>query len=449
MEATKVNNYEVVQLSMREYISKINEGKVNGETAYQRELVKKWFDPTYRGKWLTSIINGDSTGVIMVNQLEDGSWELIDGKQRKNAIVETIRGTNTFAGVEDEYYNQPFTNWDEPHAEPFLNHVLTIVVYSGLDEEGCRIRFENINGGVALGAYEVRRGKLVKIISNPTFVKMVELLAPLMQKKSSKATKTGAEEVLLQALSFIGFANTDFTAKVYTEVLHNCQNLEEYLKTLESNVNNVIDLLNEEDEDNFSSVKWILAKSILSCLLTLNVKEFNFLNFSSFPKTASDKSAGADQLEFKKYNSNGTASPTNVEGRINILRAIQAGTFTKNIAGEAKVAKVKEAKTQKVKLEAIPPTKRQIMEACVIWKTEDEDFVKIALGNILAWCKLYKYNYTGAFRTLKSGKLQFSYNDSDQKSHARDLSDLSSETVEVTVKIEAPKVEAEAVVIEA
>jgi len=444
MEATKVNNYEMIKMTMREFVDKCNKGLVTGDTAYQRELVTKWLTPKHRGAWLQSIMEGKDTGIITVNEVTGGIWELVNGKQRHNAIVLTVRGIGTFEEVEyDEALNSTFTSWSAELAEQFLDYELTFFVYKGLDQEACRQIFENLNNDMKMSSFELRRGKLVKIITNPSFIHMVELITPLMQKKSTKATKTGAEEVLLQALSNIALNNTDFTAKVYTEALQGSHDFTSALSILENNVNNVIDLLNEEDEDNFSSVKWILAKSILSCLLTLNVKEFNFLNFSSFPKAASDKQAGADQIEFKKYNSNGTASPTNVEGRINILRSIQSGNFTKNIAGERKEKTPAVPKTQKIQLIPIPPTKRQLMEACVIWKTEDEAFVKIALGNILAWCKVYGFEYASAFRTAKSGQLQYEYIDQKEaKHHWKPIADLSSEAVEVTVKIETATAEA-------
>jgi len=171
----------------------------------------------------------------------------------------------------------------------------------------------------------------------------------------------------------------------------------------------------------------------------MSVKEFNFLNFGSFLKSKTDKSAGSDQIEFKKYNSNATASEVNVKGRIAILNKIQDGSFTRNIAGEAKEPKAPKApKTEKIELTPLEVSKKELNKALVNWDTEDTEFARTSLGMILAWCKAYGYTFQ---RVLLSahGKLQFVYADKDQKNKFRDISDINSI---VTVKVEAPEAEA-------
>jgi hypothetical protein len=436
MKTEKVNQFEVQYMTIKEYNDIRNTGKVNSDTAYQRGLTSKWLTPVYRGTWLDSIMRGRSIGSIMVNLTGDGTYELIDGKQRSNAIFTTIDNLIGFEGLEDDNLNHTMVNWTEDNRNAFMSYVLTFIVYEGLDEAECREIFERTNGGIQLGAYELRRGKLVKIISNPMFLSMVESLTPLMLRQSKMSTRTGAEEVLLQALSNIAFNNHDYTAKKYVEILQTLPvaDYDKNLQILSDNVSNVIELLNPDDEDNFSQTKWVLRKSVLNCLLTISAKEFNPLNFGSFPKTASDKQAGSDQIEFKKYNSNGTASEVNVKGRISILEKIQSGSFTKNIAGERKESTPKPPKTTKIELTPLSVSRQQVTQAKYIWRTEDEDFVKTSLGMVLAWCEALKVKYVAPVFTAKSGKLSFEYRDNDQKSHFKPLTDIDST---VTVKIES------------
>jgi hypothetical protein len=209
-----------------------------------------------------------------------------------------------------------------------------------------------------------------------------------------------------------------------------------------------VDSEGQEDADNFTPTKWVLRKSILACLLTLNVKEYTPLNFQKFPKRAGDKAAGDDQIEFKKYNSNATASEVNVKGRIAILEKIQRGNFTSNIAGDAKIAKVTLPKTTKVELKPAEVSKKQRLQASMVWNTDDVDFVNTSVGMAIAWCNAYGYVYGQAFET-KNFKHEFSYIDKDQKNHFKPIADLASLT-EVIVKIKTPEVTAvEPVTIEA
>ena len=444
METLKINNFEIRNMSIKEFNDLRNAGKINSDTAYQRGLTAKWLTPSYRGTWLDSIMQGNSIGAVMVNLTNDGTYELIDGKQRSNAIALTLDNLGTFEGMEDDTLNRTFSSWTAENRQAFLDYVLTLIVYQGLDEAECRSIFERTNGGVQLGAFELRRGKLVKILTQPAFIAMVNDVHALMLKASAKNTRSNAEEVLLQALSNIAYDNCDFTAKRYVEILEALP-VESYSKNFEvlrSAVNNVIELCEDdtEEQENFSTVKWILKKSVLNCLLTLGVKEFNFLNFGSFLKSKTDKSAGADQVEFKKYNSNATASEVNVKGRIAILNKIQDGTFTKNVAGEAKQAKVIQPKTQKIELTPLPVDKKLRLQASVIWDTDDEDYINASVGMALAWCKQFGFKYEKPFQTSQSKKNQFSYLDVEtQKTHYKNIDDLSST---VTVKIEAPTAEA-------
>lgn len=450
MKTEKVNQFEVQYMTIKEFNALRNAGKINSDTAYQRGLTAKWLTPLYRGSWLDSILTGKSIGVIMVNLTSDGTYELIDGKQRQHAITLTLDGLGTFEGVPDFDVNKTFENWNEVDREAFLNYQLTFIVYRGLDEEACREIFERTNGGIALGSFELRRGKLVKIISHPLFNPMVGVIHGLMVKNSKRVTRSNAEEVLLQSLSTIALSNHDYTAKMYVEKLQTLpvSDYESNFNVLQTAVDNLVELVDEENEDNFTALKWVLRKSILSCLLTLNVKEFNPLNFTSFPKRATDKAAGDDQIEFKKYNSNATASEVNVKGRIAILEKIQTGHFTKNVAGDPKPEKVVTPKTQKIDLAPVEITKKQRLEAMVVWRTDDVDYINTTVGMAIAWCNAYGFKYDRPYQTQKSLKNQYCYFDREGKNHANDVSNLSST---VTVKIapeETPAVEVEPVTVE-
>jgi hypothetical protein len=448
METKSINNYEVQFVTIRELNDLRNKGLINADTAYQRGLTNKWLEPVFRGLWLDSIMQGHSTGVIMVNLLSDGTYELIDGKQRNNAIMLTLQGVGTFAGLDNEKLNQTFPNWGDDLSNQFLDYIIPLHVYRDLDASQAREIFERANAGIDLGAFEKRRGKLEKIITNAKFVELVNSVHTLMIKASAKITRNNSEEVLLQALSNIAFNNHNFIAKTYVELLQPLPvaDLEKNLSILATNVNTFETMFNESDEDQLSQIKWMLKKSIISCMLCMTVDEFNFAGFSSFPKSSSDKEAGNDQKEFKKFNNNATASEVNVRGRIAILEKIQSGHATKNTAADPKEAKVAQPKTKKVELEAKKLTPAQVQEFKIIWRCDDLEFIKNAGGMILAWCEALNLTYVAPIYSMKSKAIGFEYRDADQKQHARNVSDIES-LATITVKIEKP--EAEAVVIEA
>lgn len=130
--------------------SQVVDGKIESDIELQRAIV---YDKKKQELVIDSILNGIPLPAFYFWQREDGVLEVLDGKQRIEAIKQFRQG-------EIKYREKTWKNYaKEPELQEKFNNVeLTCIVCSGSDELKREI-FRRINTlGVALSKYEVLNG---------------------------------------------------------------------------------------------------------------------------------------------------------------------------------------------------------------------------------------------------------------------------------------------------
>ena len=330
------SGFEVKFITIKEYYKKLQSGKVNSNASYQRGFKNSWLKPSYRSAVLDSIMRGFSIGVIYVVELKNGDWELIDGKQRSNFISITLKSLDGsgFEGLEDEGLNKIFAEWEEEDQAKFLAYKIPFIVFNGMADSDRRLQFERLSAGVKLTKMESRRGLILNVVNLPDVKEASKnILSVLPDVAGRSPSSDTAEEIVLQALSFLSADNYDFKGYEVIKALKsaNFEAVKKSARLINERADSLV-LMKEEDQEEFK-IKWLWKKSVLNCLLCVSPDEDKFyqtLNFEAFKKLAGYV-AGKDQEDFKNFSANNTASSINVKGRIEILKKVQSGKASKNI----------------------------------------------------------------------------------------------------------------------
>ena len=130
---------EAYNMTMRELVRQVQEGEVNMNPPYQRGLV---WTLEQKQKLIDSILWGIALPAIYLRDMGYGQmpWvEMVDGKQRLNAIQEFLEG-------KFEYEGEKFTDWPELNRRLFLqdNTIAVIIVKHTTDEEVVEL-YERLN----------------------------------------------------------------------------------------------------------------------------------------------------------------------------------------------------------------------------------------------------------------------------------------------------------------
>lgn len=329
----------VVPLSIREIDTLRRAGLCDSSMAFQRALKNAWIQPKFRGAVVDSIFRGFSLGMITVSILSDGTIQFDDGKQRLNFLALTCDNLVGFAGVEfDDSLNRDFIEWSDSQREIFYNYQIPFMVVNGLSDSDRRLQFERLNKGIQLGKLESRRGQILNVVTAPLFVSAVKALFDLRMSivkpdAKIKPSFESTEEICLQALSYLVAGNCDFTGDSLVKVFKSCDNkdLLSAIKKLSVNVSHFSAFVNKD----IDSLRWyVKTKTALNVCLCHDFKGWILDNFVSFPPHAGDIK-GASQERWASLCASSSASALHVQGRIDMIKAINDGLTTLNKVGQS------------------------------------------------------------------------------------------------------------------
>lgn len=182
---TQINNISIESLK-----NKYERGKLDLSPDYQRNYVMK---KTVASRLIESILLNIPIPVIYLAEEEDGSWVVIDGKQRLTSIISFINGKFITDGLDfkltglkmlSELNGKLFSQLSADDQEKIFNSSLNSVVISKDSDENVKFEiFERLNtGSVPLNEDEIRnniyRGTytelLAKLEEDDIFNKIVD-----------------------------------------------------------------------------------------------------------------------------------------------------------------------------------------------------------------------------------------------------------------------------------
>lgn len=324
--------YEVKMLSIREINDMRNAGKLDSSAAYQRALKLAWLKLDFRGAVADSILSGLSLGAIYAVERADGTWELLDGKQRVNFIAQTLDGLLGFGEIASfpELSGRDFLDWPEGDRNKFLGYQIPFFVFRDLDDEGRALQFARLNGaGVKLTKMESLRGSVVTVLALPEVVKAIDTVMRLLPSSEARpVSRDTAVEVVLQALSYVSVANTSFLGGDVIAALKDADM--SAVKTAAGVVLGRALALSEvkrDDADNEVSFCW--RKSGLSTALCVDGLGFDRLVKFQYSRSL-HLAKGEDQSRWSELVGSGSASSSSVTERIEILGRVARGSATAN-----------------------------------------------------------------------------------------------------------------------
>ncbi|MFV8470193.1 HNH endonuclease family protein [Mycoplasma sp. VS509_3] len=144
-------NQDIIKMSIEEVVAKVNDGKIISDISIQREIV---YDANKQALVIDSIVNDIPLPAFYFWENENGVYEVLDGKQRIEAI-------KNFKHNDIQYNNK---NWKEygiynPDLQNKVNNTLLNIIVCRGDEEHKRNIFYRINTlGVPLSDFEIVNG---------------------------------------------------------------------------------------------------------------------------------------------------------------------------------------------------------------------------------------------------------------------------------------------------
>jgi len=113
-----VKNYEMVELTVREYLALRNKGRINTAMAYQRTDKNHWNKPNIVDNFVRSILTGRPIGLFLATR-DNGMYNMVDGKQRTRTLSSLYDGLLTPTDYDDNVNGNGVMDWQEREREQF------------------------------------------------------------------------------------------------------------------------------------------------------------------------------------------------------------------------------------------------------------------------------------------------------------------------------------------
>ncbi len=140
--------YEYKKITVQEILDRIAKGKIDSNAMFQRGLVASWLKVEKITRFYESIVSGGYIPPILYVTVENEIYQLVDGKQRVNAITNIHHSIGVSLPLNDEFYKRELD-----------------VVELRLDEDGILDLFEKLNReGVCLTSSQVMRGRFISTL---------------------------------------------------------------------------------------------------------------------------------------------------------------------------------------------------------------------------------------------------------------------------------------------
>lgn len=146
-------------ITVKSLKNKVENGEVTFENAVQRGLV---WDEERKSYLIDSILQGYVVPPLYAKKGEDSTYDMLDGKQRSNAIIDFINGNFALTGMSDgmeEYEGMTFDQLDEEDKDAILDFNLTVQYFDGISDEEVRELFFRLNNGKPLTNFEQVKAK--------------------------------------------------------------------------------------------------------------------------------------------------------------------------------------------------------------------------------------------------------------------------------------------------
>lgn len=183
-----------INWNARQLVKMCMNGSITFDNAIQRGLV---WDIKRKSLLIDSMITGYPIPAFYAKRDENKVFDMLDGKQRSDAICGYLNGEYALEGVSEEYEGKYFSELPQEVQDDIISYSLTVYYFEDITDEEVNEMFYRLNNGKALTAIELTRVKA------KSFEKIKEISAhPIFTEalKESQINRYTNEDIVIKAL---------------------------------------------------------------------------------------------------------------------------------------------------------------------------------------------------------------------------------------------------------
>ena len=307
-----------ISWSAKQISKMVEKGTISFDNAVQRGLV---WDNKRKSLLIHSILMGYPIPPFYATK-RDGVYDMLDGKQRSNAIVEFINDKYALKNipyvqnpddieVEEDINDLTFSELSEEYRDLILSYTFTIYYYDSITDEQINEMFYRLNNGKPLSAIELSRAKaksldVIRRLANH------ELFTSTLTE--SALSKYVADDLVIKTYVLLFTDSYDLSSKNVRNIIENFEISEDEENQMDELFTSFYELYEQVYEVSKQAAKKMIQKvNLLSLMPVLyETNAYCVDQLAEFFDNIPD--------EYKETCSNGTNSSANVKRRIEILK---------------------------------------------------------------------------------------------------------------------------------
>ncbi len=316
--------------SAKQIVKSIEKGTINFDNSVQRGLC---WDQERKSLLIHSMIEGYPIPAFFAAKNENG-YDMLDGKQRSNAISDFINNKFAITGVPEisneenetiDINGLTFSELTEDLQDTIKDYSLTVYYFDGITEDEITEMFYRLNNGKPLTAIELTRVKAKSIDKIKEIGKHELFTSVLTEKALNKYTN---EDITIKSWALLNTENPSFETKVIRPLMENADITEDQAKDIKNVYTRILEVYNslvlENDKESSKIAKRIITRTHLLSLVPLTLQSINdnikVSDYIGFIKKffAGKKSATINEIYNNAAGSN-SASAENVKKRITAI----------------------------------------------------------------------------------------------------------------------------------
>ena len=296
----------------------VEKGTISFDNAVQRGLV---WDIKRKSLLIHSILMGYPIPPFYATK-RDGVYDMLDGKQRSNAIVDFINDKFALKDipyvqnpddveVEEDINDLTFSELSEEYRDLILAYTFTIYYYDSITDEQINEMFYRLNNGKPLSAIELSRAK-AKSLDVIRRLASHELFTSTLTE--SALSKYVADDLVIKTYVLLFTDSYDLSSKNVRNIIENFEISEDEENQMNELFTSFLELYEHVYEISKKAAKKMIQKvNLLSLMPALNdCNAYCIDQLADFFDNIPD--------DYKETCSNGTNSSANVKRRIEILK---------------------------------------------------------------------------------------------------------------------------------
>jgi len=307
-----------ISWSAKQISKMVEKGTISFDNAIQRGLV---WDVKRKSLLIHSILMGYPIPPFYATK-RDGVYDMLDGKQRSNAIVDFINDKFALKDipyvqnpddieVEEDINDLTFSELSEEYRDLILSYTFTIYYYDSITDEQINEMFYRLNNGKPLSAIELSRAKaksldVIRRLANH------ELFTSTLTE--SALSKYVADDLVIKTYVLLFTDSYDLSSKNVRNIIENFEISEDEENQMNELFTSFYELYEQVYEVSKKAAKKMIQKvNLLSLMPVLyETNAYCVDQLAEFFDNIPD--------EYKETCSNGTNSSANVKRRIEILK---------------------------------------------------------------------------------------------------------------------------------